>query len=41
MSVIEDPDYRKFKNDNTDIYTRTLKAIILAMVEIVKLKIGR
>ena len=41
LSVVEDPDYRKFKNDNTDICARTLKAVILTMVEIVEPKIGR
>ena len=41
MSVAEDPDYKKILNDNTDICTRMLKAIILAMVEFAELKIRR
>ena len=41
LPIIKDLDYRKFENNNTDICTRILKEIILAMVEIMKLKIGR
>ena len=41
LPVLEDLDYRKFENNNTDICTMSLKAIILAMVKIIKLKIGR